>query len=136
MAQSHRPICGRWHGATRNEKRACARVRSICRSEIRRGRLTAIHCHVVFNLLAFSQSAHAGALHRRDVHENILAAIIGTDEAITFLGVEPFDGADSQERSPLKNTTQTDPREIRPGGWVRWFQSSPKATGFLWPHCG
>jgi hypothetical protein len=37
------------------------------------------------------------------VHEHILAAIIWTDEAITLLGVEPFDGADSQERSPIKN---------------------------------
>jgi hypothetical protein len=35
------------------------------------------------------------------MNENVLAAVIGLNEAVTLLGVEPFYSADSQEKSPI-----------------------------------
>src|SRR5205085_8592097 len=43
--------------------------------------------------LAFRQTGEAGLLDRRDVDEDILAAIVADDEAEAFLAVEEFDDA-------------------------------------------
>src|SRR3954453_17956608 len=43
--------------------------------------------------LVFSQRADARTLDSGDVDENVLAAIVGSDEAEALGGVEPLDGA-------------------------------------------
>ena len=47
----------------------------------------------VAELLALLQRAEARAFNGRDVHEHIGAAVVGLDEAVAFLAVEPLDGA-------------------------------------------
>jgi hypothetical protein len=42
------------------------------------------------DLLAFNESAQAGALERAHMDEDVLAAIIGLNEAVAFLAVVPF----------------------------------------------
>src|SRR5690606_27332943 len=49
----------------------------------------------VGNLLVFVQAAQAGLLDSRDVDEDVLAAVIRLDEAVTLGGVEPFYSAGS-----------------------------------------
>jgi hypothetical protein len=51
-------------------------------------------------LLALDERAHAGALDRGDVHEDVGAAGILHDEAVTFLGVEELDGTLSHDGPP------------------------------------
>src|SRR3546814_6082091 len=46
-----------------------------------------------FERLAFRQAGEARLLDRRDVHEDILAAIVANDEAEAFLAVEEFNNA-------------------------------------------
>jgi hypothetical protein len=46
---------------------------------------------LVAQFLAFPQAAEPGHLDRRDVHENVFGAVIGLNEAITLLRIEPFD---------------------------------------------
>src|ERR1700712_1773182 len=55
---------------------------------------------IVADLLAFGQR-HAGALDGGDVHEHILGAIIGLDETITLLRIEPLHGAYGHRVSPM-----------------------------------
>ena len=45
--------------------------------------------------LAFMEIADARALDGGDVNENVLRPVVGLDEAVTFLRVEPFHGSDS-----------------------------------------
>ena len=45
--------------------------------------------------LAFIQSRKSGTLDGGDMHECILAAVIGADESIAFGCVEPFHGSSS-----------------------------------------
>jgi hypothetical protein len=45
---------------------------------------------LIADLLAFVEPLHAGALDSRDMDENVLAAIIGLDEAEALGTVEPF----------------------------------------------
>src|SRR6185369_11428924 len=45
---------------------------------------------VVADLLTLVQASQAGPLHRRDVHEDVLRAIIRLDEAVTLLTIEPL----------------------------------------------
>src|SRR5262245_41771902 len=47
---------------------------------------------VVADLLAFHKAAHAGALHRADVHEHVLAAVARLDESKAFLSIEELHG--------------------------------------------
>src|SRR6478609_6865598 len=47
---------------------------------------------VVADLLAFHKAAHAGALHRTDVHEHVLAAVARRDESKAFLSIEELHG--------------------------------------------
>jgi hypothetical protein len=44
---------------------------------------------------AFGEIGQPGLLDRADVNEDILAAVVGLDEAIALRRVEPFDCADS-----------------------------------------
>src|ERR1051326_5126866 len=48
---------------------------------------------LVSDLLSLVEGVHAGAFDRADVHEYVLAAIIGLDESEALLAVEPFHSA-------------------------------------------
>src|SRR5262249_32100942 len=47
---------------------------------------------VVADLLAFHKAVHAGALHRTNVHEHVLAAVARLDESKAFLSSEELHG--------------------------------------------
>jgi len=49
----------------------------------------AVLSQLIADLLAFAQFIQAGTLNGADVNENILRAIIGLNETITLLGIEP-----------------------------------------------
>src|SRR5215218_5334773 len=49
--------------------------------------------------LALLQGLQSAGLHRADVHEHILA-LLGTDEAVAPVGVEPLDRASCHDRLP------------------------------------
>lgn len=51
------------------------------------------------DLLAFNETAHAGAIKRADVNENVLAAIFRSDEAKTLLAIVEFYGTCSHDRN-------------------------------------
>jgi len=55
--------------------------------QISRRLLAPVGHDVVANLLAFHQGAHAGALHRTDMHEHVLAAVARLDESKAFFTV-------------------------------------------------
>ena len=48
---------------------------------------------VVGDFLSLVEAVKSGALDGADVHEDILASVIGLDEAKTFLAVEPLHGS-------------------------------------------
>jgi hypothetical protein len=60
--------------------------------EIAGGLLAALGHHLVADLLALDEGAHAGALDRTDVHEHVLAAVARLDESEAFLGIEELHG--------------------------------------------
>src|SRR6185369_11727560 len=74
-------------------------------------RLAAVLDHVIAHLLTIAQRSDAGALDRRDMDEDVLGAIIWLDEAVTLLGVEPFD-CTSSHSFPLDRCTTFAPRRI------------------------
>src|SRR5690349_16221345 len=80
--------------------------------EIGSRRLAAVLDHVIADLLAIAQRADARTLHRGDVDEDVLRTIIRLNEAITLLGVEPFD-CTSSHSFPLDRCTTFAPRELR-----------------------
>src|SRR5262244_638071 len=99
-ARNSAPDPGYPEGA-RAEKRSASRkpsvVTSVDRDQSRRrlrglqiGRrlLAPLGHDVVADLLAFHQAAHAGAFHRADVYEHVLAAVARLDESKAFLGIE------------------------------------------------
>jgi len=57
-----------------------------------RGLATVFH-EVERDLLAFGETGKTRALNGTNVDENVLSAIGGLDEAVTFFSVKPFDGA-------------------------------------------
>src|SRR6266446_6126347 len=57
---------------------------------------------LVAELLALLQIAHPGLLDGRDVDEHVLRAVIGLDEAIALLCVEPLHGSGSHSK-PFKS---------------------------------
>src|SRR5690606_25115289 len=61
--------------------------------------LAAVHDGVEADLLAFHESAHAGALDRGDVDEHIIPARVGRDEAETLGGVEELNRSDGHDNS-------------------------------------
>jgi hypothetical protein len=62
-------------------------------AEIGGGGLAALHAHLEAHLLAFVQARQTGGLHGGDVHEHVLAALVGDDEPIPLGGVEPLHSA-------------------------------------------
>src|SRR5579864_4693026 len=52
--------------------------------QVDRGDLAALLLKLVADLLALAQAVQPGALDRRDVHEHVLAAVRGLDEAVAF----------------------------------------------------
>jgi len=58
--------------------------------------------HVIRELLALVEVAHAGALDRRDVNEHIRAAAVLHDEAEAFLRIEELDSTCGQSGLLLK----------------------------------
>src|SRR5215218_2719551 len=75
--------------AVRNVSRGAA---CLCGSEIGCGLLAAapVGLNVIPDLLTLSEAAHTRTVDGADVHEHILAALVGLDEAITLLFVEPL----------------------------------------------
>jgi len=66
-------------------------MRSAGERQVIRGLLATLADHLVANLLPLIQRAETGPLHRRDVNEHILAAVIGLDETEALLRIEPLD---------------------------------------------
>src|SRR5690606_13771013 len=62
---------------------------------------TLVALDFVGNLLVFVEAAQAGLFNGGDVHEHVLAAVVGLDEAVALGGVEPFHGAGSHYRPPF-----------------------------------
>src|SRR5262245_25628790 len=103
-ARNSAPDPGYPEGA-RAEKRSASRKPSVVTSvdrdesgrrlrglQIARRLLAPLGHDVVADLLAFHQATHAGALHRADVHEHVLAAVARLDESKAFLGIEELHG--------------------------------------------
>jgi hypothetical protein len=67
------------------------------RLQIAGGLLTALRHDFEADLLALHQRAHTGALHRGDVHEHILRAIVRLNEAEAFLGIEKLHSSDRHQ---------------------------------------
>src|SRR5882757_4466182 len=65
--------------------------------ELARGHLAAalVALKLVRDLLTFVQRAEARTFDGRDVHEDVVAAVIGLDEAEALGGVEPLHGTAS-----------------------------------------
>src|SRR6266446_2153295 len=57
---------------------------------------------LVAQLLTLLEVADAGALDRRDMNEHVLRAVVRLDEAVTLLGVEPFNGTDTHRVSSIE----------------------------------
>jgi hypothetical protein len=70
-------------------------AKSGCLAKRPSGRLAgaAVLLDLEVDLLAFDQGGHASPLDGGDVDENVRAAIVGSDEAVTLGGVEPLDGS-------------------------------------------
>src|SRR5262249_466961 len=60
--------------------------------QIARRLLAPLGHDVVADLLAFHKAVHAGALHRTNVHEHVLAAVARLDESKAFLSIEELHG--------------------------------------------
>src|ERR1044072_97582 len=97
------PVCRNW----------CCRLRPACGLErsgdlqILSRRLAAIAHELEVDPLAFIQRAQPGALHCRDVHEHVLAAVGRLDEAVTFGRVEPLHSSASHRYFLLIVTAQS-----------------------------
>src|SRR5689334_4865468 len=48
---------------------------------------------LVRDFLTFAEAPHAGALERRRMDEDVLAAVVGLDETIAFGFIVPLDGS-------------------------------------------
>src|SRR5215467_8150897 len=69
---------------------------ALLRSKRNRGRLALLTAlHLVAELLALVQIAHSRPFDSRNMHEHVLRAIVGLDEAVALLGVEPLYGSSS-----------------------------------------
>src|ERR1700761_9386864 len=67
--------------------------RGLRQREIFRAGLAAhlVGLELEVDLLAFRETGKTGPLDRADVHEHILAAVVGLDETKALLAVEPLD---------------------------------------------
>src|SRR3954467_9897553 len=55
------------------------------------------------DLLPLMQIAQAGALDRGNMHEHVLRAVLGLNEAVALLGIEPLYGSNTHCRPSQKN---------------------------------
>src|SRR5437667_3453981 len=67
--------------------------------------------------LTLAQIADARAFDCGDVDEHVLRAVLGLDEAIPLLGIEPFDGAGSHDVSSATRSAELEsaPSRTTPG---------------------
>src|ERR1700730_241355 len=70
--------------------------------QVRGGKLAALAHHVVADLLALVEGAHAGALDRGNMDEHVLSAVGGLDESEALLVVEKLNGTLSHVWPPVK----------------------------------
>jgi hypothetical protein len=84
------------------------------RLQIAGGLLPALGYDFEADLLALHQGAHTGTLHRGDVHEHILRAIIWLNEAEAFLGIEKLHSSDRHQEF-LSRFLLNAPRALRVG---------------------
>src|ERR1700730_15763571 len=70
--------------------------------QVRGGKLAALAHHVVADLLALVEGAHAGALDRGNMDEHVLSAVGRLDESEALLVVEELHGTFSHLWPPLK----------------------------------
>src|SRR6185437_15509021 len=71
-------------------------------TEIPRSGFAAIIHRVVADVIAFVKTVKTRSFDRTDVNEHVFAPLIGLNEAIALLGVEPFDFAGSHLEVSLK----------------------------------
>src|SRR5450830_1619974 len=87
----------------RRRRRASSSKSTSClpsrRLQIARRLLAALGDDLVADFLALVQRAHASLLHRGDVHEYILRAVIRLDKAEAFLGIEELHSSDWHQSS-------------------------------------
>src|SRR5689334_8670845 len=69
--------------------------------EVFRRFLAPVGNDLVFDGRAFVERAQARPLHGRDMHEHVLAAGLGLNEAVSFGRVEPLHGTCRHCRSPM-----------------------------------
>src|SRR6266700_3658040 len=71
-------------------------------------------------LLAFIERTHAGTLDGADVHEHVVAAIVGLNEAEALCRVEPLNCSGSHLDSPRCAYARGCPRELHPISAMSW----------------
>src|SRR6185437_489709 len=82
---------------------------ALCRREVDRGSPSLLAAlKLVAELLAFVEVAHPGPLDGRDMDEHVLRAVVGLDEAVALLGVEPLYGSGSNSK-PFVRTNRRPP---------------------------
>jgi hypothetical protein len=82
--------------------------------QVRRGLAPlAVVLEVEFELLAFNQTAEAGAVERADMDEHVLFAIFAGDEAKTLLAIVEFYGTGMHGIIPWKRCAAIVPRRAR-----------------------
>src|SRR5262249_26971202 len=90
--------------------------------------------------LPFAQRAQARALNRRDVHEDILRAVLRLNEAVAFACVKPFYDTDrhlffqvvvAAEGDRARGPTSAGDRKARSGGKcrLRTSRTTTRSTG-------
>ena len=117
---------------------------SLPRSKRNRGRLALLAAfHLVAELLALLQIANSRLFDGRNVHEHVLRAIVGLEEAVALLGVEPLYGSSSHYK-PFKGNYAAPAIErrsdsVRNGKQIRcsirarkWHAESPSRTAHTW----
>ena len=79
----------------------------LCRRKATSGFLAGARVTFDFvgNLLAFAQRAEASALDGADVHEHVLAAVVGLDEAKALGRVKPLHGSHAHGGSSFSDNT-------------------------------
>src|SRR5215204_2351660 len=96
-------------------------VRGLERLDVRRGRALGALFGVVAHLRALGQRLEAAALDRVVMHEQILALVIGCDEAKALLVAEPLHGSCCHLNSPpgvcaLRNAEGARRQQLRKRG--------------------
>src|SRR3974390_1636436 len=90
-------------------------LRRSGRLQIAGSLLAALGQDLVAPPLALDQRTHASALHRGDVHEDVLRAIFRLDEAVAFLGIEELHSSDGHSVVPFTRLFVDRPYESRDG---------------------